>query len=489
MILVASVFCSFLAISNQSLWIDEAHSAVKAIQPTWNKFVYEFTADAGSDMQMPGYMATLWAWEKLTGPSEYALRMLNAWLFLFSQIIILYCLRAPRPIRIWFAICALLSPFVWYYLDEARPYILQYFASVLVVTSLCNIAFFPSPQKITRDLLYFLTGAIVLCAASLLGVIFAGIYGCIFVVLIWEHWTLFKKVRISGVLVGSLLLSALLLALLGIYYAWTLTQGARASALGNTTVANLIFVFYEFFGLAGLGPDRNLLRSVGPKALLAYAIPLGIALLIYALTILLGIRAAFRSRAFSCKPVLFFIAGSAIMLGGIYLFGVALHFRILGRHFIPLFPLFLLAFAWILASLIRSDRLSGGLVICLLASWLISDVRLRFSGLYAKDDYRTAAGYVKDASPDKNRIWWAADLDAARYYGLNLQNPDTGITSPTLPTISPSKSLISSRERPNLIILSKGDIFDAKGALKDYLQKEDYQLIKTFPGFTIWQEK
>ena len=53
---------AFLAVSSQSLWIDEANSAVKAIVPTWSEFVAKMSVERGSDLQMPGYMILLWIW-------------------------------------------------------------------------------------------------------------------------------------------------------------------------------------------------------------------------------------------------------------------------------------------------------------------------------------------------------------------------------------------------------------------------------------------
>src|ERR1700732_5347342 len=66
--IVLSILCALLvgglAITNQSLWIDEASSAAKAGQNSLAGWWTKLVAEKGSDLQMPFYMFYLWAWCK-----------------------------------------------------------------------------------------------------------------------------------------------------------------------------------------------------------------------------------------------------------------------------------------------------------------------------------------------------------------------------------------------------------------------------------------
>ena len=60
-ILIASLVVSILAISRESLWIDESYSAIRA-EPdlaSWWRMMMMFK---GSELQMPLYMVYLWGW-------------------------------------------------------------------------------------------------------------------------------------------------------------------------------------------------------------------------------------------------------------------------------------------------------------------------------------------------------------------------------------------------------------------------------------------
>jgi hypothetical protein len=96
---VASMAVMFaLSVSSQSFWIDEANSALKATAPSWGAFQEYMQKDRGSDLQMPLYMASLWAWEKVAGRSEFALRALNM-LFALLALFAISSLVASRQIR------------------------------------------------------------------------------------------------------------------------------------------------------------------------------------------------------------------------------------------------------------------------------------------------------------------------------------------------------------------------------------------------------
>jgi hypothetical protein len=49
--------------------------------------------------------------------------------------------------------------------------------------------------------------------------------------------------------------------------------------------------------------------------------------------------------------------------------------------------------------------------------------------------------------------------------------------------------MVSLMPAPDLIIISKPDLYDGRGALKDYLSQGGYEKSATLPAFTIWARK
>src|SRR5437867_2321554 len=82
-VLVATGLVGVLAVSNQSLWIDEGGAAIKAVQPTIQQWWHSLRTENNSNLQLLFQHFYLWGWVKLFGASEYALRASNIpWLFL-----------------------------------------------------------------------------------------------------------------------------------------------------------------------------------------------------------------------------------------------------------------------------------------------------------------------------------------------------------------------------------------------------------------------
>jgi hypothetical protein len=111
-----------LAITRQSLWIDEAWTAWFAGHASMRSLLHVLMLAPGGDEQFPGYLIYMHAWVSLFGRSEIALRSSNlpfAVLFLFSLSWISTVLL-KRPYA-WLIVT--LSPFLWFYMNEARPYV------------------------------------------------------------------------------------------------------------------------------------------------------------------------------------------------------------------------------------------------------------------------------------------------------------------------------------------------------------------------------
>lgn len=482
---VAALLVGGLAISGQSFWIDEANSAEKAVADTWAGFVELLVDREGSDLQMPGYMAGLWAWEKMVGSSERALRGFNLpWLLLGVTAVAAYWRVAPA-LRLAVGVCLLLSPFTWYYLDEARPYALQIGAGTLAVCALHHLLLLREPARRTADLAVFLTGTLLLSVSSLFAMVLAALFfAALGLGLACDRQEALEWLRSRSTWLVLAGFAVPFLALAG-YYVWTLTLGVKASTVGSTGPLNLAFAFYELAGFNGLGPDRNTIRENLAGAFYPHLATLGLGLLAY---LALGGAALVRMRTMHGgwrAPLL--VAAGLIVAAVAVAYGVGWmgNFRLLGRHLTPIFPLIIMASgaALLAAWQSRVGRVAG---VGFLAVMLVSSLTQRLHPRFAKDDYRAAARMALEEVARGGVVWWAADSAAAAYYGV--QAGHAGDEAAVFYANNRKPDYVAALPRPTLVILSKVDVYDHYGTLRQWMAAHDFGLQpKNAAGFTFWR--
>jgi len=496
LLLLLSLVTGLSSASSQSFWIDEANSALKAVQPTWHGFLNLMAVERGSDLQMPGYMVALWGWSKILSFSEYGLRSLNILFFLGAQAAFCFSLRASAKERSFVLLAVMVSPFLWSYLDEARPYIMQFCGATLMVVVIWNSTFIPRSNALVADLGVFCLGAIILCASSLLGVIHALFFGLLLLAALALNKRLLDllRTRSAQVIIAA---TALVLAGMGAYYFWTLTLGAKASAVGQTSLATLLFAVYELMGFGGLGPGRLELREIGPRSLIPYTGLLALGFLPYLLAGLwLAIErpAVHRSKRIPSLVIGLALAGAFLAIAAVGFLG---DFRVVGRHFMPLAPFLLMILGLVWARMWNAWfwRLA---VVASLLIFFCSSLNQRFASRFAKDDYRSAAAVAHDAGLAKAVVWWAADPAAANFYGVF---PSVGTPAPSdLQNSSPATSSVyfannrsaeylSGLPKADVAILSKVDIYDPNGTLRAWMTANGFAVTRTFPAFTIWEKE
>lgn len=502
LMLIMAATASIIAVSSQSIWIDEAYTAGKAMQDSFGTWWEQMQLHKGSDIQMPLYMLSIWGWEKIFGHSEFALRAMNIPLFLTAIVSILYGLRLSLSVRVFFVLFACTSAFVWAYLDEARPYMMQFCAATLAMVPMVNIT--PRLEKPRpADLVLFTTGILVLCGSSLIGVVYSLFFGLAFL-LFW-----IRRERIQDFLTRKdfwlcASLGGVILGILGVYYAWTLQAGARASDVGRTSLLTLGFVFYELIGFSGLGPGRAELRIHAASALKPF-LPF---LLLYAgiLVLFLGSSAIYVSRNLigrwnQNKPQLLdfgiVLFGLILPVATITALGLMADFRVIGRHFMPVFPFILFGFAIFGAAAWTSgSTYLRFFVILFLFAATTSALTFRFSTTHAKDDYRSAAGLALAALHQGDVVWWAADTSAGQYYGLPIVTPQELEAEGGEPTVTSAvlirnlpDSALEEQPRPAIIFVSKRDIYDPKGILTSHLVKKHFIDRESLPAFEVWSPR
>jgi hypothetical protein len=481
-LLALCLIVSFLSISTQSFWIDEGNSAFRAIQPTLAEFWVQNIRFGGSDLQMPGYMLSLWAWEKIFGSSEYALRAINIPFFLVTVCAVLFAFQEKPLTRLLFASLLCLSPMVWIYMDEARPYIFQLCGATLMLIGMVNQG--RNPVSIEKNLTLFCLGTLILCAASLTGVVFAFFFALGYIAILLNQkilTSIFRSLWTLSVAASSLLI----LLALGAYYLWTLQLGVGASNAANTSFSSLAFAFYELLGFMGLGPGRLELRSQGISSLSPFLIGLitfAVVTLLIA-TISLPKLIAHPPTAWSRIIAATALAGTA----SIVLIGIVKDFRIVGRHMMPILPFLLLFMAWCLGKLLSSGKMPYKfLVVAFLSLLLTSSLCARTEERFQKDDYRSAAKLAQSYLEQGKTVWWAADEASLLYY---LSEAERHIASKSVfLAFGPRATPIEFRKQPDLVLLSKPDIYDPNRLLANFLNENAFTLLENYKAFEAYNQ-
>lgn len=492
-----------LAISNESLWIDEFWTAHFAAMGSFREFYELLLVPNGS--QTPLHFLHFYLWGLVMPPGEAALRLANLPLFVAGQLAVFWALRDyPRTFSGLFLIISALHPMVWLYANEARPYILMYAGSQMILSYLLHLhAASGSGRPVeTAFLLLFVVGGILLFGASLLGVfwVFAA---CLHVLV--HH---LRKSTWRDLLQGvNLLLLGLFLAavaLLTVYYLNSLLKGAGGSRVSTSTPATVLFAAYEMLGMAGIGPSRLELRSLGLAALVPFAFGLLAAGSVVLVVLALGLNAA-RTKLGSRELMLLGALGLLPVAIVIYS-GFAMQWRVLGRHLIAALPILNLIFALGLVKLFEVDvrrnrSIRPVIAVAFLLALLISSLSLRFSDRHKKDDYRSAAAVAQQNIAQGKRVWWAADYVGANYYQLpgefDYMGEMTGMHKPHVcvdqtgiqPIANVSLECLRTLSSPDLVILSKPESFDRTGGVAGYLKAEGFVITQEWPAFTIWRRR
>jgi len=278
-VLAASAAVAGFAISNQSFWIDEALSLVVAMAPNPSEAWLYAQAVSGSTLQMPLYQVYLFLWHKVFGGGEWAMRAANIPWILLAQLAFLVLLRHKPKLALTACLLAAVSPILWSYLDETRPYIMQYAAACWLVAAIVRFSSPLHPPLATRHtsllLLALALATIVLIGSSLLGVIWSGGFALAFLYL----WKASPADRPRPALLSrSVLLvalpAALLIAALGTYYLLTWDLAGSGHHRIGAQIFTVPYILYEMLGFAGFGPGKLQMR-LEPVRSLARHLPGG----------------------------------------------------------------------------------------------------------------------------------------------------------------------------------------------------------------------
>lgn len=484
--ITATIGILTLSLNGGSLWIDEGFSAWVARHATVSDVTRTLAIGDVRDMQMPLHYYWLWAWTHAFGFSEYSLRAANLPAGIMFVVSIAVTSRLVFRSRFaWIPVA--LSPFVWFYMNEARPYLMLTSFATVAVGSLLVYGWGPPAFRVSAAWAASLSSVCAVLTHMLALFLLPALAVLLFAAPV-QGKTLRRTWSAPALIFGLPLIAIVT------FYSSTLghLRGYLYAAPCSLCPAAAL---YEHLGFLGLGPPRNVLRLATVDAFTPYLpwlVPAAVAMAVFVYD------ACRRPTAPFIRPLMM---GWLISYSLAILATLVVHSRFLGRHVAALLPLLL--FAAIAGTRTRRQ------VLILAAVFGISNVRLAANSEYRKDDYRAAAREVSTLAQSESAIIaWAADPFTARYYGIAfdaLNNPseheiDAVETVPAdwpvhatavraLNLQRPSIERVLNRakvlRRPVYLVLSKPDLYDKHAGWTWASSRYKTKIVAVFEAFTI----
>jgi hypothetical protein len=491
LLIAQSLLVVWAVITPQSLWLDEFGTVAVAEAGTLSQWWERFRQWPNSNIQMPLYHLYVFGWTKVFGFSEYALRLSNWPLFVLAEAMLIWTFRRFALFAVVLCLLSSFHPLVWYYLDEARPYIMVFLGAVWTFGSLAGLfSKIHGDGTVGYSPWIFAAGVVLLSGSNMVGVFWAAAAVLLASALHWRGDPALLR-RYSWPYMA--LFAAL--AALAVFYAYTLTRGARATALYETNVLTFAFSGYELLGLSGLGPGRLELRAQGLSALREWLVPLCLGSIVLAAGLLHGL---FVLKAFiGPRRVAAVLAALFLPLIFITAVGFLMHWRVVGRHSMPIVPVVSMLLSLSVAALIADGRRGSLLGAVLIMSTVLVSGVLMSSARHAKDDYRLAALITKEALADGQTVWWAA-IEGARYYHVPMQRPmqqKDGCPSfagaereAAIDVSSIAGQCFAQIPAAHVIVFSERGGFRSETAVKAWIKKEGFKLSREWPAFSLWTQ-
>jgi hypothetical protein len=264
----------------------------------------------------------------------------------------------------------------------------------------------------------------------------------------------------------------------GAYYLHMMAKGYRAAGIQDAGILNVLFGVYEMTGLLGLGPGKDELRR-SVTAVLNH-----LWLLIPAAACIGGAW-MFGLAHWARKTPRGHVLGVAITVLVPLLIltfaGIAMDFRVVGRHLSPAIPAILLPIAVCLniQTPHRKVALVLGTAACLFMA--ISALNVRLLDRHSKDDYRKATAMVITALNEGKRVWWQADMNATRYYAFQSGGYPMIHRIQEIESDPPTSPMFA-----DIIFINRPDLYYRGVDHQSYLRHHFFRLQESFPGFEVW---
>ena len=456
-LVVLMVLALTLAIRTESFWTDELSSAFLASQNTWQHLV-SCLGSLGSEAQMPLHIVWLWFWSRFFETGEWALRAANIPWAILAVVSWIGLLR-KGSYGMW-ATGLLISPFICYYMNEARPYVMTFATSMLALYALESLCAVSSETCGSKHTVALVVGIGLCVGASMLNLILV------------PSLIAYLMMRLSGASVlkgwrnlmrynlGTLGNLLVLLGGIAAYYLFTLVQGHGGQREPFTWI-NASYAIYEMLGFGGLGAPRILLRELSVASVLSrYGTTLVLGLIVWCLVVAVM---WLRRREILQDPIVR-AAWTGLVVGILALAGSATFFKVSlwGRHFMVVMPLLLLGLAGALDAARKGAPLASKLsLLVLIGLFAVSSVRQRGLDDYRKDPLREAVAELREIirqSPSKPVVMVSSPL-ALWYYGEDM----TFFVTPVFGWSDARSRRWQSVHSEYVILVHRADKFDPQG--------------------------
>jgi hypothetical protein len=184
------------------------------------------------------------------------------------------------------------------------------------------------------------------------------------------------------------------------------------------------------------------------------------------------------------RTTIFIFLAIVLPFGLVFAAATAQPMRLLGRHVTPLLPFVLTFTAVGLKELLCPNRWTkriAGFGIMAMLFW--SALEMRFAPRHERDNYRDAAAEARNALSRGKTVWWLADLATASYYRLPLNTANLKSASDL------NRQALDILPLPDRVCLSKPDIYDSNGRIRNYLREHDFRVSRTLPAFQIFEQQ
>jgi hypothetical protein len=486
---LSSILVATCAISSGTLWVDEfatwSLTRADSISEWWSRFLSWPETDNQSGL----FHFYMYAWTRVFATDPLSMRASNIGLFVIANLALLWPFRFRPSIAFPIILTACLSASIWYYLNEIRPYIMLYMGACLMVGATIEIV--GSQQRPgSFAVITLCVGAVLSSGANVLGIVWAGAT----VLFILIYWLAIRKSSLSELLNGNYLaiaITVVCVVALIVHDVRMFALGARPVLLHESNILTLLFSFYANLGLLGVGPGMLDLRASGLAALLPFLPIIVFSAILFGFVVIGGfieIRTVIGSRALAL------LIGCVLLpVCFIVVLGLAIHWRVLPRHLIPLAPLSSLLLAFGLAWWWRHQFVGRALAVIFAIIIGYSSLSVRFASRHAKDDYKHAAELAAAELARDGLVWWAADPKGVVYYELpfvveDIEWPQAQVIPHKVQVVhEKSFSFLSEQKPPTLVLLSRPETYDQQNAVSNYLSVNRYHTVETFPAFTAWR--
>lgn len=489
----ATLVLGVFALNDQSLWTDELGTWRLTLAASWSDWLAQLIGWPNSDAQIPFYHLYMRTWVQFFPTSEVWLRAANLpWVF----IGFLGLLTTPVPAtqrRLVFILTAVLlvHPMVWYYTNEARPYAMIFAGACVAASGLLARLVLPSgSDSLPAANGRLIAGTAIMAGTSVIGVIWsiAFLLPVLGTLRRADDPSLAAAVQFSK---GNAILAVacgLLLLPIAYQYVWSFLHGVSATAYHENSLLNFAFGLYEIAGFDGIGPGREELRTAGAAALrgglpavLAYAVVIG------------GVVAAgvHASLGHNRRQTMLVLVSAFLPLVVLFVLGTLKHWRVVGRHMMPLLPFFGLFLSYGIDRLVRRPRPRMGefagkaLAGAALAALVISSIEIAYAERHRREDFRAAAELAGKYLARGDRVWWVAQSFGADYYHLPIVPPatcaQTGVAAAIL-LESPGDGQLAACPEPQEIFIGR---YDTEGAVQRYATGHRYRRVASLTGFDI----